>query len=312
VTRAIDVHHLGRDRVICAHEIDGLIVDPGPTTGLDALLAGLGDGEPRALLLTHIHLDHAGASGSLVERFPGLTVYVHERGAPHLVDPERLLRSARQLYGDEMERLWGEVRPVPEASVRALSGGETIEGSIRVEYTPGHASHHVSYLREATGEAFVGDVAGVRIPPLDHVLPPTPPPDIDVEAWEGSLRVLEGWAPTALRLTHFGRVDAVEAHLGRMRVELAHQAELARAHGEDAFVAAVEAHVREAAGEEGIAERYLQAAPAGQLYLGLERYWRKRAEGAGRAGARPDGERVSAAGALANEVEVSGAPATRP
>ena len=171
MSREIDVMHLGRDRVICAYEVDGLIVDPGPTTGLETLLEGLGGAEPRGLLLTHIHLDHAGASGRLVQRFPELTVYVHERGAPHLLDPERLVKSARQLYGDDMDRLWGEVVAVPEANVRTLSGGETIEGGMRVEYTPGHASHHVSYLHEATGEAFVGDVAGVRIPPVDHVLP---------------------------------------------------------------------------------------------------------------------------------------------
>jgi glyoxylase-like metal-dependent hydrolase (beta-lactamase superfamily II) len=298
VTHLIDVLHLGRDRVIGSCELDGLLVDPGPSTGLEALVAGLGEVEPRALLLTHIHLDHAGATGALVERFPDLTVYVHERGAPHLVDPERLLRSARQLYGDDMERLWGEVLPVPEANVRPLAGGETIEGSIRVEYTPGHASHHVSYLLEDTGEAFVGDVTGVRIPPLDHVLPPTPPPDIDLAAWEESLRTLEGWAPQALWLTHFGRVAGVDAHLARMREGLARQGELARAHGEEAFVAAVEAEVREAAADDqGVAERYLQAAPPGQLYLGLKRYWRKRAER----------ERE-----LTAELEVGRAPATRP
>jgi len=164
VTRAIDVMHLGRERVICAHEIDGLVIDPGPASCLDALLAGLGDTTPRALLLTHVHLDHAGASGVLVRRFPELVVYVHELGAPHLVDPSKLVASASRLYGDDMERMWGEVAPVPEANVRALSGGEVAAG-FRVEYTPGHASHHVCYLHEETGEAYVGDMAGVRIPP---------------------------------------------------------------------------------------------------------------------------------------------------
>ena len=298
MSRAIDVRHLGRDRVIAAHEVDGLIVDPGPTTGLDALLDGLDGAEPRGLLLTHIHLDHAGASGKLVERFPGLRVYVHERGAPHLVDPERLLRSARQLYGDDMDRLWGEVVPVPEGSVHTLSGGETIEGSIRVEYTPGHASHHVAYLDERTGDAYVGDVAGVRIPPADSVLAPTPPPDIDLEAWERSLGVLEHWAPVSLNLTHFGRADDVAGHLARLREALARQGELARAHGGEAFVAAVEADVRDAVADDpGLAERYLQAAPADQLYLGLERYWRKRAE---------------AEGAAVGEGTGGRAPATRP
>jgi len=298
MSREIDVMHLGRDRVICAYELDGLIVDPGPATGLEALLAGLEGTEPRALLLTHIHLDHAGASGQLVERFPGLTVYVHERGAPHLIDPERLLKSARQLYGDDMDRLWGDVVPVPEANVRTLSGGETIEHGIRVEYTPGHASHHVSYLHEETGEAFVGDVAGVRIPPLDHVLPPTPPPDIDLEAWEDSLRTLEGWAPSALCLTHFGRVRDVEGHLLRMREGIARQGERGRAHGREAFEGAIEAEIREVSdGDPDAAESFLQAAPPYSLYLGLERYWRKKAE---------------REGAASGEGEGAGAPASRP
>src|SRR5215203_5266630 len=158
MSHLIDVMHLGNDRVIGAYELEGLIVDPGPSTCLDTLLAGLA-AEPRALLLTHIHLDHAGATGSLVKRFPDLRVYVHEVGAPHLVDPAKLLESAGRLYGDDMWELWGEVAPVPEDRLHPLSGGEVVEG-FRVAYTPGHASHHVSYLNEATGDAYVGDVAG--------------------------------------------------------------------------------------------------------------------------------------------------------
>jgi glyoxylase-like metal-dependent hydrolase (beta-lactamase superfamily II) len=295
MSRAIDVMHLGYDRVICAYELDGLIVDPGPTTGLDALLQALGGMEPRALLLTHIHLDHAGASGRLVERFPELTVYVHELGAPHVVDPEVLLRSARELYGDDMDRLWGEVVPVPERNVRALAGGETIEGDFRVEYTPGHASHHVTYLCESSGEAFVGDVAGVRIPPVDHVLAPTPPPDTDLDAWEESLQTLERLGPRALCLTHFGRVGDVQGHLSRVREGLALQGERSRAHGQEAFVEAVEAEVRAATGgSEELCERFLQAAPPDQLYLGLERYWRKRAQAEGTAVGEGKGVRAPA------------------
>ena len=169
------------------------------------------------LLLTHIHLDHAGATGVLCRRFPELVVYVHERGAPHLIDPSKLLKSAARLYGDDMERLWGEVAPVDEERVRTLSGGEVVEG-FRVAYTPGHASHHVSYLHEATGDAYVGDVAGVRVPPHGFTVPPTPPPDIDLELWEESLQTLEGWDPTALCLTHFGRhADVAEQIAERAR-----------------------------------------------------------------------------------------------
>src|ERR671923_2912711 len=153
--RDIDVRHLGVPLVICCHELDDVIVDPGPESTLDTLLAELGDWRPRTILLTHIHLDHAGAAGALAQRWPDVEVWVHERGAPHLVDPSRLVASATRLYGDEFERLWGEVVPIPEGNLRVLSGGETI-GPWHVEYTPGHASHHLSYLHEPTGTAFVG------------------------------------------------------------------------------------------------------------------------------------------------------------
>jgi glyoxylase-like metal-dependent hydrolase (beta-lactamase superfamily II) len=268
----IDVMHLGRDRVIAAHEVDGLIIDPGPASCLEALLAGL-EGEPRALLLTHIHLDHAGAAGVLVRRFPDLRVYVHEVGAPHLVDPSKLLRSAGRLYGDDMERLWGEVAPVPAENLVALNGGESIEG-FAVHYTPGHASHHVCYLHEGTGDAFVGDVAGVRIPPARLVIVPTPPPDIDVVAWERSMDAVASWGPERLRLTHFGAIDRIGEQLASARSRLCAWAELARGGDRDAFLVAVEAEI-EAEADPAAAARFRQAAPPEQLWLGLHRYWTK-------------------------------------
>jgi glyoxylase-like metal-dependent hydrolase (beta-lactamase superfamily II) len=280
-SRRIDVMHLGRDRVICAYELDGVVIDPGPASCIDALLGGLGARHPRALLLTHIHLDHAGAAGVLVRRFPELRVYVHELGAPHLVDPERLLDSARRLYGEDMHRLWGEVAPVPERNVTALRGGEEVEG-FRVGYTPGHASHHVSYLHQGTKSAYVGDVAGVTIPPSAFVLPPTPPPDIDLDAWDRSLELLLEWAPDRLCLTHFGPVDEPERQVHRMREGLARFGEVARHHGREPFIETVGAELRAHGVAEDVLERYLQAAPPDQLWLGLERYWRKRAEGAAR------------------------------
>src|SRR4051812_11177673 len=230
MTRPIDVMHMGRDRVICAHEIDGLIVDPGPASSVETLLEALGGQAPRVLLLTHIHLDHAGATGVLVRRFPELEVYVHERGAPHLIDPAKLLKSAGQLYGDDMDRLWGEVAPVAESAITTLSGGETVEG-LRVEYTPGHASHHVCYFDPDSGEAYCGDVAGVRIPPSDFVLPPTPPPDIDIEKWLASVDLVAGWKPSGLCLTHAGRFDDVDRHLDAMRAHLREHAEIS-SHGD--------------------------------------------------------------------------------
>ncbi len=276
MSRLIDVMHLGRDRVIGTYELDGLIIDPGPTSSMDTLLAGLED-EPRALLLTHIHLDHAGASGSLVRRFPNLRVYVHEAGAPHLADPAKLLKSAARLYGDDMERLWGDVLPVPAERIVALEGGESVEG-FRVAYAPGHASHHVVYLHEASGDAYVGDVAGVRIPPLEFTMAPTPPPDIDVEAWERSLEAVAEWDPGRLCLTHFGAVANPSAQLERARRRLRWMAELAREGDCGEFLRQLAAEI-DAVADEDVALRHRLAAPPEQLWLGLERYWRKRAEG---------------------------------
>lgn len=276
MSRLIDGMHLGRDRVIAAFEVDGVVVDPGPTTCIDALLDGLGGEPPRALLLTHVHLDHAGASGVLARHFPEIEVYVHERGAPHLTDPAKLLASASKLYGDDMERLWGEVAPVPEERVRPLQGGERIAG-FRVAYAPGHASHHVAYLHEASGEAFVGDVGGVRVPPAPFTVAPTPPPDIDVEAWNASLDTVADWAPEALCLTHFGRVADPEAQIELVRESLSRNAGRARGSNEEAFVAALEQDLGHSVDAE-TATRLRQAAPPEQLWLGLERYWRKRGE----------------------------------
>ena len=273
-SRPIDVHHLGRDRVIVAYERDGVIVDPGPASSVETLLEACP--EPRALLLTHIHLDHSGATGVLVRRFPHLKVYVHERGAPHLIDPSKLLKSAGQLYGDDMQRLWGEVAPVPEENVTALRGGEVVEG-VRVEYTPGHASHHVTYFDPDAGEAYTGDVAGVRVPPSAFVLPPTPPPDIHVERWLGSIDLVAGWSPDALCLTHGGRFDDTERHLDAMRNRLREHAQVAEAGDAGAFARHLQAGI-DGAGDEETRRRYEQAAPPDQLWLGLERDWTKRRE----------------------------------
>lgn len=269
-------------------DLDGALVDPGPESCMKTLLAAL-EGEPSALLLTHIHLDHAGASGALVERFPGLDVWVHARGAPHLVDPSKLVRSAERIYGDEMELLWGRVLPVPERNLRILDGGETIVVAGReldVEYTPGHAAHHVVYFDRSDGTAYVGDVGGVRIPPSDFIRPPTPPPDIDVELWERSIDLVAERRPRRLGLTHFGAVDDPQPHLERAKTRLREQAELARRllaeHGDTdkamrEFVAEVSRQTRAACDPETCAV-FEQGAPVEQLWLGLRRYWKKRWE----------------------------------
>jgi glyoxylase-like metal-dependent hydrolase (beta-lactamase superfamily II) len=272
--RVIDLMHLGRARVIGCWQVGDVLIDPGPTSCLSTLLEALGDERPAALLLTHIHFDHAGASGSLVERWPDLRVYVHERGAKHMMDPTRLYNSARRLYGDEMERLWGEMLPVPEANLEVLSGGETIrDGAYEVQYTPGHASHHVSYLHDGT--AFVGDVGGVRITPESMTIPPTPPPDIDVEAWHESIARVRAWRPERLAMTHFGSSEDVDDQFDELEARLDAWSKLARDAGHDTFVSAVQEEIlRDRSREQAAA--YEQAAPVEQLFAGYERYWAKR------------------------------------
>ena len=275
--RVIDVKHLGRPHVIGCWEVDGALVDPGPESSLGTLLAALDGEPPAAIVLTHIHLDHAAATGAIVRRWPETPVYVHERGAPHLIDPSRLLASAERLYGDAMERLWGEIVPVPEENVRALAGGEAVLG-LRVAYTPGHASHHVCYLHEETGTAFVGDVAAVLIPATNLVVPPTPPPDIDVEAWLDSIDLVEGWTPERLAVTHFGAIDSPAEHLAVVRERLAEEAQLARDLDEESYEERHRALVAGRASTEEAAAELIQCVPPQYQWRGLDRYWRKRSE----------------------------------
>jgi glyoxylase-like metal-dependent hydrolase (beta-lactamase superfamily II) len=266
---------VGSSRVICCHKVDGDLVDPGPTASVNTLLEALGDDVPQRLLLTHIHLDHAGAAGYLVRKWPHLEVWVSEVGAPHLVDPSKLISSATRLYGDDMDRLWGEIVPVPQENMRTFAGGESVDGW-RVAATPGHASHHVAYLREDEGWAFVGDVAGVRIIPA-YITPPTPPPDIDLEAWQASLDLVAAWNPSLLALTHFGTYDDVDAHIERLRGAIVQWGELAKVTDADGFGAALRASASSVADPE--TQRSMAGAvPPGQQWAGLDRYWRKKAE----------------------------------
>jgi glyoxylase-like metal-dependent hydrolase (beta-lactamase superfamily II) len=269
--RDIDVRHLGVPLVICCHVLDDVIVDPGPESTLDTLLDELGDFVPDRILLTHIHLDHAGAAGALTQRWPDVEVWVHERGARHMLDPSRLMASAERIYGSDMERLWGDMHPVPEDRLRVLSGGERI-GPWRVEYTPGHASHHVSYLHEPTGTAMVGDVAGCRIAD-GPVLPPTPPPDVDLEAWHASLRVVSGWSPERIAITHFGTWDDVPSHLAAMHDALDHWASVSRRTDDGEYAAAVEHEMRTKTSDPAVADAFMGAMPPKMLWAGWARYW---------------------------------------
>lgn len=274
IPRLIDLRHLGRELVIGCWQVGDVLIDPGPASCLETLLEALGEDRPGAVLLTHIHLDHAGATGSLVSRWPDLEVYVHERGVPHLIDPSRLLSSARRLYGEDMERLWGEVLPVPEDNIRVLRGGEELLDCFEVAYTPGHAAHHVSYLYD-DGTAFVGDAGGVRITPRTLTVPPTPPPEVDIEAWHESIERILQWSPDRLAVTHFGASDDVEAQMAELSERLDTWAALAHAEDLQTFVEVVVEEISRDAGAE-LLPAYTQAAPPEQLYAGLERYWSKR------------------------------------
>jgi glyoxylase-like metal-dependent hydrolase (beta-lactamase superfamily II) len=262
--------------VIGCWEVGGVLIDPGPESSLPKLLAAIGDEQPRALFLTHIHLDHAGGAGALVRRWPDLPVYVHERGATHLADPSKLIASASRLYGGRMDELWGEIVPVPEGNLHALVGGENVRG-IRVANTPGHASHHVCYLHEASGRAFLGDVGATRIPPANLVIPPTPPPDIDLEAWERSLDLIAEWQPSSLGITHFGAIEEPATHIEIVRQRLRELGQRARELDADGYERELRLEITDQLDEAG-AEALLQAVPPEQQWAGLDRYWRKRTE----------------------------------
>jgi glyoxylase-like metal-dependent hydrolase (beta-lactamase superfamily II) len=291
----VDLHFRGRPQVIATGLVQGdggvALIDPGPTTCLSALELGLQTNGIRwpdvsHILLTHIHLDHAGATGTIVREHPHIKVLVHERGAPHLADPSRLLESATRIYGDRMEQLWGEFAAVPAANLVSLAGGEQIEAGGRtfdVAYTPGHASHHVSFFDASSGVAFVGDTAGVCING-GYVLPPTPPPDVDVDLWTASVDRILAWSPTTLMLTHFGPVASVRPHLAALLSNLKTTAAIAlsllNTAGTDeersrSFAEQLRNLLRSHMTESQVAT-YVVAAAYEHLFNGLARYWRKK------------------------------------
>ena len=273
----LDLHHLGHERVIGSYLLetgDGLALqDCGPTTCMPELMARLAERglelkDVRHLLLSHIHLDHAGAAGVLVREHPGLQVHVSEIGAPHLVDPSRLERSARRLYGDGFDRFWGELAPVPGENIHVV-GSETL--GLATFPSPGHASHHVCYL-DGEGTLYAGDAAGVRIRPSAFVLPPTPPPEVDLEAWGRTLDEIAARGPKRLALIHFGGFEDVERHLEELRRRLHEWAERVREGATEEQFAALAAD--DLAADQAA---YEQAMPFWQSYAGLKRYWEKRA-----------------------------------
>jgi len=291
-----DLDFLGVPGVIATVVVHGpggvALIDPGPSSTLPALraaldAAGIGLRDVRAILLTHIHLDHAGATGSLVRAQPALRVYVHEIGAPHMINPEKLIASASRLWPGEMDRLWGEFVPVPADRLVVLRGGERISAGGRdldVLYTPGHASHHVSYFSADSGIAFVGDTAGIRRQAGRVVLPPTPPPDIDLEIWRDSLARIGGWRAETLLVTHFGPHAPAGAHLTEMADHLDLVAGIAKRSlarpGTDEereawFTEQLRRELRRSMNEAD-ARAYEVAGRFDLNWRGLARYWRKK------------------------------------
>ncbi len=289
----IDTNHVGESQGTGCWLLSGsepILIDPGPEPCTDTVLEGvrrhgLDGNDLVAVLISHIHLDHSGACGRLAQQFSNLKFYVHERGSSHLANPDRLLSSAERLYGDDMERLWGRILSVPEDRVVALKGGETLDfgdRAIEVAYTPGHASHHVAYFDESDHAAYTGDVGGMKLM-HDFIVPPTPPPDIDLRLWFASIDKIEAWKPAKLRLAHYGEVDDVGDHLLKLRQRL------------EIWSNAVEGIVRERPDDpvsiftDAVKEDLLRDGSRQQVdeyvdethfsteqqYLGLERYWRK-------------------------------------
>jgi glyoxylase-like metal-dependent hydrolase (beta-lactamase superfamily II) len=302
----IDLTFLGQSGVIATGLLHGpqgvALIDPGPSTTLPQLMAalasrGFASTDVRAILLTHIHLDHAGCTGVLMDLCPNTTVYVHESGAPHLIDPSKLVASASRLYAPDMEKLWGEIRPVPPERVTSMGTRTENRSALRlapisvvghdleVAWTPGHAWHHVSYFSRATGIAFVGDTAGICRQSGRVVLPPTPPPDIDLDAWRTSTDLILNWNPGTLFLTHFGPQSVPRVHFQDLWKRMDEwsrrvQALLAQPGLEDEHARAFTTWVMDdlvRATNPTEAAGYQAAARFDFSWSGLARYWRKKA-----------------------------------
>lgn len=294
----VDLQFLGQPEIIATAMLHGpqgvALIDPGPSTTLATLRKALTSkgasvGDVGQILLTHIHLDHAGATGTLVRENPSIEVFVHGLGAPHLSDPAKLLASATRLYGEaDMARLWGEFLPVPPGNLRSLEGDETISASgrqLQVAYTPGHASHHVSYFDHASRIAFVGDTAGIRRGASNYVMPPTPPPDIDLEMWRESEARILAWNPDTLFLTHFGPFHGPRVQFQQLRENIDQWSRIVKRllvdssltddQRQESFVEEATRDLRRAVGEKE-ADQYGRAGRLDYSWQGLARYWRRR------------------------------------
>jgi glyoxylase-like metal-dependent hydrolase (beta-lactamase superfamily II) len=287
----------GEEEIIGSYVMAGngelAIIDPGPASTADALLSalcetGFDPDNVTHLLLTHIHLDHAGGVGAMLPAMPKAKVYVHTKGAPHLIDPTKFLASASCVFGERMQELWGETHPIPADRIRVLGDGAILNIAgrrLEVHYAPGHAVHHVVFYDVHAGDLFAGDAAGMRLLGVDYVRPPTPPPDMDLEVWSNTINKLKRLRPDVLYLAHFGPVDMPIKHLERLRERLYFWGDLvlgAMRDGKDEgeiitqLSAYADVDLIRAAGNNRAVKRYELGASYAMCVQGLMRYWQKK------------------------------------
>jgi glyoxylase-like metal-dependent hydrolase (beta-lactamase superfamily II) len=297
----VDTRMAGRSRLTSAYLLEGsepTLVETGPTTSIEAVTAGLHSlglqSEDLAhIVVTHIHLDHAGGVGRLSQRFPRALVWVHDRGVAHLADPQKLVASVARVYGEEqMRSLFGPVDPVPSDRLRSVSEGDRIPvgtRSLEVMYTPGHASHHIALVDSTSGAVFTGDALGIHLPDARVLRPATPPPDIDVEVGVRSIERIRARAESVLLFSHFGPVKEVDELCSIASSRLRRWADIVRdaldqTEDLDRITELLERQTSSEfddakdAGIEIDMERYETLASMRMNAAGLVRYWKKRAD----------------------------------
>ncbi|HVB72693.1 MAG TPA: MBL fold metallo-hydrolase [Ktedonobacteraceae bacterium] len=288
---------LGEREIIGSYLLAGAnelaIVDPGPGSVIDSLLdaireAGFEPQDVTHILATHVHLDHAGAAGSLVKQMPKAQVYVHGLGAPHLLDTTKVVASASRIFGERMKLLWGEIESTPQERLHVIENGDVLNVAgrrLEVHYAPGHAIHHVIFFDVHSGELFAGDVAGVRLPGVDYVRPPTPPPDLDLEAWSESINLLRRLRPDVLYIGHFGAIKTIGSQLERLREKLYTWGDFVLAAMRDdkqeaeiieMLIEHAKPELLQASNDPRVLERYEIATNYPMTVQGYMRYWRKK------------------------------------
>ena len=291
----LDLDFLGETSAIASFLIESkeglILIETGPETTFEQLKTvlsqrGFSWKDVKHILLTHIHFDHAGAAWKFAEN--DAKIYVHPIGLPHLQNPEKLWNSAKMIYGEDMERLWGNMKPISENLLIAADEGDILkigEWEFRVHYTPGHAIHHNAYQLE--NFVFTGDVAGVKIG-KGPVVPPCPPPDINLELWAKSIGKIKKINPEKLYLTHFGIVDRPQQHLTELELILDDWASWMKQHFDEGtapdiitpiFMEYTKNQLKQAGVSEGDIQRYEYANPSWMSVAGLLRYWKLKEQG---------------------------------